>query len=68
MKALGVEYSVVDADHGTFIPGRVGRVIVGEKKVGYLGEISPVVLKNFDLTVPVSGFEINLTELFETLR
>lgn len=68
MKALGIKCSVIDTEHRSFIPGRVGRVIVKEKKVGYIGEINPAVLKNFDLNIPVSGFEINLTELFETLN
>ncbi|MBW2996092.1 phenylalanine--tRNA ligase subunit beta [Candidatus Woesearchaeota archaeon] len=68
MKNLGVEYEVVDVEHSSFMEGRVGRAIVNDKKVAYIGEINPQVLKNFDLTVPVCGFELNLSELFEAMK
>ncbi|MEA2037870.1 MAG: phenylalanine--tRNA ligase subunit beta [Nanoarchaeota archaeon] len=67
MKMLGAEYTVEDTEHNSFIPGRVGRVIVNDKKVAYIGEISPKVLSLNGLEVPVAGLELNLTELFESL-
>jgi phenylalanyl-tRNA synthetase beta chain len=67
LSLTGFEYKIVPVEHDSFIAGRVGRVIVNDKKVGYIGEISPKVLSNFGLEVPVAGFEVNLTELFETL-
>ncbi|MBW2977791.1 phenylalanine--tRNA ligase subunit beta [Candidatus Woesearchaeota archaeon] len=68
MRLLDVKYEVVEVEHDSFIPGRVGRVIVGDVKVGFIGEISAEVLKNWDLNVPVVGFEVNLTELFEKIK
>ena len=68
MKSFNIKYKVEETEHSSFIKGRVGRVIVNGKKVAYLGEINPKVLENFDLTVPVSGFELNLTELFEVIK
>ena len=68
MKALDLKYTVEEAEHSSFIPGRVARVSVKEKKVAYMGEISPAVLENWQLDVPVSAFELNLTELFELMR
>ena len=62
--SLGVEGKVKNAKHESFIPGRVGRISVKGKEVGYIGEIHPSVLKNFDLENPVVGFELNLSELF----
>jgi phenylalanyl-tRNA synthetase beta chain len=63
--SLGVEGRVKNAKHDSFISGRVGRVIVKGKKIGYIGELHPSVLKNFDLENPVVGFELNLSELFK---
>ncbi|MFH1439913.1 MAG: phenylalanine--tRNA ligase subunit beta [Candidatus Woesearchaeota archaeon] len=64
LKMLDVEYKVIEYEHDSFIPGRVGRVVVDGKKIAVLGEISPVVLKNFELNMPTGVFELNLTELF----
>lgn len=66
LNSFGFKYEIVETEHDSFIPGRVGRVIVNGKMVAYVGEISPKVLSNFELNVPAAGFEINLSVLFET--
>ena len=63
LSLLGFDYKIVPVEHGSFMPGRVGRIIVNDKKVGYIGEFSPKVITNFGLEVPVAGFELNLSEL-----
>jgi phenylalanyl-tRNA synthetase beta chain len=63
-RQLDIKYKVVETEHPSFIPGRVGRVIVNGKKVAYIGEISPLVLSNFGLEMPVACFELNVSELF----
>ncbi|MBD3354637.1 phenylalanine--tRNA ligase subunit beta [Candidatus Woesearchaeota archaeon] len=68
LRGFDIDYKVMDVEHDSFIKGRVGRVIVDGKKVAYVGEINPKVLSNFDLTVPVCGFELNLTELFSAIQ
>lgn len=65
LTAFGVSYIVKETEHSSFITGRVGRVSVNGKEIAYVGEINPKVLSNFDLNVPVCGFELNLSELFE---
>ncbi len=67
MRSFRINYVIEETEHGSFIPGRVGRVIVDGKKVAYIGELNPKVLKNFDLNMPVCGFELNLTDLFESM-
>ncbi len=67
MNSLRIKYEIIETEHESYIPGRVGRVIVEGKKVGYIGEIAPQVISNFDITVPVVGMEINLTELLKTI-
>jgi phenylalanyl-tRNA synthetase beta chain len=68
LRNLNLEYTIEEVDHDSFIPGRVGRVIVNNKKVAYLGEMNPKVLQNKGLEVPVVGLELNLTELFESIN
>ncbi|MBU1205303.1 MAG: phenylalanine--tRNA ligase subunit beta [Nanoarchaeota archaeon] len=65
---LGLEYKTEDIKHTSFIKGRVGRVIVNGKKLAYIGEISPEVITNWELEMPVAALELNLTELFELIK
>ena len=60
---LDLKYEIVETEHNSFIAGRVGRVVVNGKKVAYIGEISPKVLQNWELEVPITAFELNLSEL-----
>lgn len=64
LTTIGCDYDVIETNHDSFIKGRVARVSVNGKNVAYIGEIKPEVLRNFDLDMPVSGFELNLSELF----
>jgi len=68
MKCFGLSYDIEETEHKSFIEGRVGRAIVKGKKVAYLGEVSPVVLENWGLEMPVAALELNLTELFELVE
>lgn len=67
MRSSGIEYSVKETEHPSFIPGRVGRVFAGKRKVGYIGELSPEVITRWGLEMPVVAFEINITELMDEL-
>ena len=68
MSSLDLKYEIEEAEHGSFVEGRVGRVVVEGKKIAYVGEIHPQVLQNWNLEMPVSGFEINITELFNIIN
>ncbi|MEM4263375.1 MAG: phenylalanine--tRNA ligase subunit beta [Candidatus Woesearchaeota archaeon] len=68
LRMLGVQYEIEDAEHGSFIPGRVARITVNKRKVAFIGEIHPAVLNNFGVEMPVAAFELNLTELFEATK
>lgn len=67
MRMLGIEYLIEEIDHKSFIEGRVGKIIVKGKEVGFMGEISPKVIYNFNLDMPTVAFELNLSELFELI-
>ncbi len=65
MRSLGLKYKIDSVNHPSFIPGRAARISIKEKKVAYVGEIHPEVLENFNLSMPVACFELNLSDLFE---
>ena len=68
MRCFAVDYTVEDSEHSSFIPGRLARVYVKGKEVACIGEISPEVISNWQLEMPVAGFELNLTDLFGLIR
>ena len=68
IRSLDLKHEITETEHSSFITGRVGRVIVKEKKVAYIGEISSEVIKNWDLEMPVTAFELNLSALFEVMK
>lgn len=65
---LNIDYNIEETEHDSFIPGRVGRVVVNNKKVAYIGEIHPRSLENFNLEIPIATFELNLTELYALIK
>lgn len=65
LRCLGLKYEITEAEHSSFIEGRVGRVIVNGKKIAYIGEIAPQVIQNWGLDIPVTAFELNLSELYK---
>ncbi len=65
MDNLGIKYKIQETEHDSFIKGRVGRVIVKDKPVAYIGEIHPKVLQNWNIQMPIAIFELNLTDLLD---
>ena len=65
MRELNLDWDVEESRDQAFIEGRRADVIVKGKKVGVFGEIHPEVLEKFELTNPVAGFELDLTEIFD---
>ena len=46
-----------------FIDGRCADIILDKKPVGIIGEITPLAINNFHIRVPVSAFELNLSQI-----
>ncbi len=65
MRELNLDWDVEESGDQAFIEGRRADVIVKGKKVGVFGEIHPEVLEKFEITNPVAGFELDLTEIFD---
>ncbi len=56
---LGLQMTVKPLDHPSFIKGRCAEVVTKRDKVkGFFGEVSPLVISNFNLEYPVVGFEL----------
>ena len=68
LRHAGISCEIKSSQHPSFIEGRIGRIFVGGKEVGIIGELSPEVLVNFEIPYPVAGFEINLTALLKLLK
>jgi len=65
---LGLKYNLEEENHGSFIEGRVGRIIVKGEKIGLIGEIHPQVLQNWGLENPAAAFEIDLSKIWRHLQ
>lgn len=68
LRPLGLVAEIMHSEHPSFIPGRVGRVIVGGIDCGMIGEVHPKVLENWGITVPTAGFEISIDAILQALK
>lgn len=61
---LGVELRLKPGEHPCFIPGRCARVLLApERQVGFLGELHPLVLRQWEIGMPAAAFEISLSDM-----
>ena len=67
-RMLGIEYSIKESAHPSFIPGRVAELIINDQSFGFLGELHPQVLSHFALETPTAVCEIKLQRLFESFK
>jgi len=65
---LELEYSLEETSHGSFIEGRVGKIIVEGNEAGLIGEIHPQVLQNWNLENPAAAFEVDLDKVWQRLK
>ena len=55
------DYDLEPVSHPSFLDGRVGRIRCKEHIVGYIGEFHPEVLEAWQIDMPTSGFEFEIT-------
>ena len=53
------------SDNPTYHPGRCAKVTIGGVDVGFIGQIHPLVAKNFGIECEVYCAEINFTAIFD---
>ena len=61
---LSREYDVEESSDPRFIPGRAAAIVYKGKQIGVFGELHPELLENCGVTVPCTGGEIDLDELY----
>jgi len=64
----GKEAATQPSQHWAFASGRCGAVSLGGVSIGHVGELTPESVVSFQLGVPVSGFEIRLSPIYERLK
>ena len=62
-QAIGVSFGIKQAEPTGYHPGRSAELLVGNKVVGFFGEIAPAITKQADLPRTVGVFEIDLDAL-----
>ena len=55
-------------DHENFVNGRTGEIITMGQCIGYVGEIHPETIEQFELKTPVAMIEMNLSAVSSLLR
>lgn len=64
---FGVKAELREGEHASLIDGRVARVFVGGREIGYFGEVSPDTLRAWGIKMPVAVCELSLNGIFEEL-
>lgn len=67
MNALNIKYALKATNFKNFIPGRLAKIQINNQECGYLGEIHPEILDEYDLKMPVAYFEIALSPIISTI-
>jgi phenylalanyl-tRNA synthetase beta chain len=66
MEAAGVDWRAQDGGPPFLHPGRAATIVAGDgTELGWLGELHPLVLREWELDGPVAGFELNVDRLLE---
>lgn len=60
LSSLDVEPRFEKTYHSTFIEGRCAAIMLGDDRIGTVGEIHPDVLNKHTIEMPVAAFELNL--------
>lgn len=63
LRNAGINYSIKEYNHPSFVPSRCAEIIINDESIGFFGEIHPGVLKNWGIENPVIAFEISLGRL-----
>ena len=50
------------------IEGRIADIILNNKKIGFIGDVHPSILKNLKIKMPVTLTEIDLAEIFKEIK
>ncbi len=60
---LNIDVETVTANNPILADGKAAQIIVSNKNVGIMGEINQTIIDNFKLRVPISVFELNISDI-----
>jgi len=67
-QSLNLTYTLEETQTPYTIDGRTGTILLDKQPIGYIGEVSPLTLRAWNIKLPVAVIEIELDEIFEKLR
>ncbi|HOP09831.1 MAG TPA: phenylalanine--tRNA ligase subunit beta, partial [Candidatus Methanofastidiosa archaeon] len=62
---IGKDASIVPLEHGSFIEGRAGKILIDGEESGIIGEIHPQVLENWGMENPIAVAELEIERLLK---
>lgn len=68
MRMLDSNYEIKESKQEYLIEGRTGSIIMNKKEIGFIGEVHPDTLKEWNLKMPLALIEINLQEIYNKLK
>lgn len=63
--AFAWKYEIIATEHPSFIPGRVGKILVDGKELGVLGELHPEVLEHWNIETTISALELDVDAILK---
>jgi phenylalanyl-tRNA synthetase beta chain len=60
LNSIGVDFSIMPQTHPSFLEGRSGIIMSGEKAIGMIGELHPESIKAWGLNLPAAAFELEI--------
>ena len=63
LSSYKIEYELKAHPHPWFIEGRGAEIWVNQQKIGFIGEFHPRIILNWELALPIAGFEIELDKI-----
>ena len=63
LRGFGLQITLKEKTHPSFIEGRCATIIIQKKEIGYIGELHPIVLEHFGIAMPIACFTIDCEAL-----
>jgi phenylalanyl-tRNA synthetase beta chain len=60
LASIGIQFEVIPTTQPSFLEGRTGEVMSGQKRLGVVGELHPKIIREWGLSLPVAAFELEI--------
>jgi len=58
--SIGLQFQVEPTTQPSFLEGRTGEVMSGQKRIGLVGELHPKIIRAWGLSLPAAAFELEI--------